>query len=89
MAAEAGRDADALELNVRANVYLSDQPIDGDDRFIFTGTVEQIVEDVVASEKIGAAEVFFDVQFSPGLDSITQYLDAMEQLYSASRAALG
>lgn len=87
MAAEAGRDAAGLEMVVRANVHLSDEPI-GDDRFIFTGTVEQIVEDVVASQGIGATEVLFDVQFSPGGDSIDGYLDAMERLYSASKAAL-
>ena len=48
----------------------------------------QIVEDVVASREIGAAEVLFDVQFSPELESIEDYLTAMEQLYSASKAVL-
>ncbi len=87
MAAEAGRRADALELVVRANVYFTDKPIEAD-RFIFTGTVDQIVEDVVASREIGATEVLFDVQFSPEIDSIEEYLTAMEQLYNASKAAL-
>lgn len=87
MAAEAGRDADTLELQVRANVYLSDEPL-GDDRFIFSGNIEQVIQDTIAAEGIGATELLFDVQFSPGVDSIEDYLSVMKLLHSASTAAL-
>jgi alkanesulfonate monooxygenase SsuD/methylene tetrahydromethanopterin reductase-like flavin-dependent oxidoreductase (luciferase family) len=45
MARQAGRDPDALELVVRANVVFSDRPL-GADRSDYHGTLEQIAEDV-------------------------------------------
>ncbi|HVH91967.1 MAG TPA: hypothetical protein VM783_11320, partial [Candidatus Acidoferrum sp.] len=45
MVKEAGRDPSALELIVRANVEIHNSPIQRD-RADFTGTLEQIAEDV-------------------------------------------
>src|SRR6516225_779185 len=64
MAKDAGRDPSALALVVRANIQIHDTPIQKD-RIDFTGTLEQIAEDVKTTQKLGAAEIAFDVQFSP------------------------
>ena len=84
MAQEAGRDSAALELIVRANVEFSDAPL-GKDRADFTGTLEQIADDVAATRKIGAAELLFDVQWSPGVETADDILARMEQLWQVAK----
>jgi probable F420-dependent oxidoreductase len=79
MARKAGRDPDKLELIVRANVELSPAAIERD-RADFTGTLEQIAGDVAATRKLGAAELLFDVQFSPGVDNVGEIVSKMEEL---------
>ena len=64
MARDAGRDPSTLAMVVRANLEITEQAL-GQDRMIFTGTLDQIKEDVAACEKAGASEVFFDPAFSP------------------------
>ncbi len=80
MAREAGRDPAALELIVRANVEFSDSP-PAKDRADFTGALDQIAGDVMATRKLGAAELLFDVQFSPGVETVDDMLARMEQLW--------
>ena len=77
MAQEAGRDPSAIKMIVRANVHVTDLP-GGKDRAIFSGTLEQIAEDVAACKKIGAHELFFDVTFQAR--SLDHWLELMEQL---------
>jgi probable F420-dependent oxidoreductase len=84
MAKEAGRDPSALELIVRANVEFSQAPINKD-RADFTGTLEQIAGDVAETRKLGAAEIVFDVQFSPGVETVDDICARMEQLCQISR----
>jgi probable F420-dependent oxidoreductase len=55
-AAGYGRDPDALELVVRANIVLTDRPVEGD-RTAYRGTVEQVAADVDATRRAGAHEV--------------------------------
>jgi len=83
IAKEAGRDPATLELIVRANVEFSDAPL-GKDRADFTGSLEQIAGDVVATRKLGAAELLFDVQFSPGVKTAEDMVVRMEQLWKAA-----
>jgi probable F420-dependent oxidoreductase len=83
MAKEAGRDPAALELIVRANVEFSDTPL-GEGRADFTGALEQIVGDVAETRKLGAAEIVFDVQFSPGVETVDTIVARMEQLRQAA-----
>ncbi len=83
MAREAGRDPDDLELIVRANVGFSKSPIN-QDRADFAGTIEQIAGDVAETRKLGAAEIVFDVQFSPGVETVDDIVARMEQLRQAS-----
>ena len=79
MAAAAGRDADALEMVVRANVTPMDGVPDAD-RFIFVGSDEQLAADVAACRDLGASEVFFDLQFAPGVESVADHLAWVERL---------
>lgn len=85
MTKEAGRDPAELELIVRANVEFSDSPI-ATNRADFAGTQGQIASDVSALRKLGAAEIVFDVQFSPDVQTTSAMLARMEQLYTIGRA---
>lgn len=55
-----GRDPDRLQLVVRANVEVSESPL-GPDRAVFTGSVDQLVEDVEATRRAGATELVLDL----------------------------
>jgi hypothetical protein len=85
MAREAGRDPQALELVVRANVAFAATPL-GADRMDFHGTLEQIGEDVAKARQVGAAELFFDLWTAhPQVDSVDDWLARMEQLWQLAR----
>jgi len=84
MVREAGRDPSALELIVRANIEFSDRPLDKA-RSNFTGTLEQIAEDILATRSVGAAELLLDVQFSPDVKTGEDLVARMEQLWQAAR----
>jgi len=77
MAKEAGRDPSSLAMVVRANLEITDKPL-GKERMIFTGTLDQIKEDVAGCVRIGAHELFFDPTFYAR--SLDQWLALMEQL---------
>ena len=79
MAAGAGRDPRALRLVVRANVYLGEAPL-GADRAPFAGDAEQIGADVAAVRALRADELFFDPNFSPGVETPERFLACMERL---------
>jgi probable F420-dependent oxidoreductase len=79
MAKEAGRDPSKLVLLVRANLEITDKPL-GKERAIFAGTLDQIQDDVATCRDIGAHELFFDLTFSPGTDTLEQWLARMERL---------
>jgi probable F420-dependent oxidoreductase len=80
MAAEAGRDPDALEMPVRANVVITDAPL-GDDRMIFTGSSEQIAADIAAVRDVGTTELSFDPVFDPAVQTEADFLERMKQLW--------
>jgi probable F420-dependent oxidoreductase len=79
MAKEAGRDPASLSMLVRANLNIAERPLPKE-RMIFSGTMEQIKEDVIACREIGAHELFFDPTFSPGGQKLDHWLKLMEQL---------
>jgi alkanesulfonate monooxygenase SsuD/methylene tetrahydromethanopterin reductase-like flavin-dependent oxidoreductase (luciferase family) len=85
-AREAGRDPDAIELVVRANVHITDRPIEGD-RFIFTGTLEQIGEDIAASRDAGAAELTIDPTFDPGTRTADDFVSRADDLWRLAQSA--
>jgi len=87
MARDAGRDPDALEMVVRANVKFAERPL-GADRSEYQGTLEQIAEDVARTRKIGATEVFFDLWTAhPDVNSADDWLARMEQLLNVAKAS--
>jgi probable F420-dependent oxidoreductase len=67
LAATHGRAPDALELVVRADITISDQPIDGE-RPSYAGTVEQVAADIADTRRAGAHEVILGVCGDHGLD---------------------
>ena len=79
MAREAGRDPATLEVIVRANLYLTPQPL-GEDRWVFTGTPEQIKADIAAVRAMPVSELFFEPQFSPGMTTLAGFLTCMKQM---------
>ncbi len=79
MAREAGRDPSAMLMVVHAGVEITDKPL-GNERPIFSGSFEQISDDVRACEKIGADEVFFDPTFARRGQSLEHWLSLLEQL---------
>ena len=79
MAKEAGRDPSSIQGVVRANVLVTEQAIEKK-RFIFTGALEQIQQDVEGCRKLGANELFFDPVFSPDGRTLERFLARMEQL---------
>jgi len=79
MARSAGRDPAKLALIVRANVEITEAPRPKDGA-IFTGTMEQIREDVEGCQRIGAQEIHFDPTFTRGAQEISRWLTLMEQL---------
>lgn len=85
MVREAGRDPAVLELIVRANVEIHDRPIQKD-RVDFNGTLEQIAEDVKTTQKLGAAEIVFDAQFSPGVERANDVVSRMEELWQITKS---
>jgi probable F420-dependent oxidoreductase len=66
-AASYGRDPDALSLVVRANITLTDLPVDGA-RESYHGSLAQVGDDLVATAAAGADEVILSLYGDPKLD---------------------
>ncbi len=86
MAEGHGRDPNGIELIVRANLWVTDAPL-GDDRFIFTGSMDQIRADVAASRAAGAAELTFDVTFDPAATTVDDFLAGLDTWWEVGQAA--
>lgn len=78
MARAAGRDPMAIELIVRANLYITGEPL-GADRWIFAGSVDQIKADIDRVRALGANELFFDPTFSPDGETADAFLTCMKR----------
>jgi probable F420-dependent oxidoreductase len=79
MAKEAGRDPSKIVMIVHAGLEITEKPL-GNDRPIFSGSLEQISDDVKGCAKIGANEVFFDPAFGTGGQSLDRWLELLDQL---------
>lgn len=77
MAREAGRDGDALKLVVRGNVHLTDEPLP--ERFPFTGSWDQVLSDIRATDAAGADELIIEPQGAPP----EEYIGFMERVRDA------
>jgi probable F420-dependent oxidoreductase len=86
MAKNAGRDPSALELIVGAGVEIHNTPIKKE-RVDFTGTLEQIAEDVTTARKFGVAEIVISAQFSPGVETAKDLVALMEELWRIAKQA--
>ena len=80
-----GERADEL-MKALKTIWTTDATL-GRDRTDFTGTLEQIADDVVATRNLGATELLFDVQFSPGVEAADDILTRMEQLWELSKVS--
>lgn len=78
MAEDAGRNPDELSMIVRANMYVTDKPVENE-RFVFVGSLDQIRQDIVACEQIGAEEVFLELGFTPGGQNLDNWLRLLEE----------
>lgn len=79
LAQEAGRDPNALEVIVRANISRSERPL-GKERPIFYGSPDEIRADVEAVRALNPAEIAFDVTFSPNVKTADDFLVEVERL---------
>lgn len=86
MAEQHGRDPAAMELIVRANAHLTDSAL-GEDRFPFTGTLDQIRADVIASREAGAAEIAFDPTFDPAVRTPEDFASRLDMFQEVATAA--
>jgi probable F420-dependent oxidoreductase len=75
-ARKVGRDPEALELVVRANVTVTDRPL-AQPRNDFTGTFEQINDDLEAVRTMGASEIIIDATFDPTVGSADDILERL------------
>jgi len=88
MAQEAGRDPSELSMIVRANLVLTSRPVEKD-RFIFVGSLDQIHEDIAACERIGAEETFLELGFTPGGQSLDNWMAMLEDFRPGKTAVAG
>jgi probable F420-dependent oxidoreductase len=72
LAAGHGRDPDALELVVRANMLISPTPL-GPDRPSYHGTIDQVAADVDATRRAGADEIVLGLFGDPCLNEALEH----------------
>ena len=60
MAADHGRDPDALRMVIRVDPQITDRPLD-DERTVFVGSIDQVAGDLQRTAELGAHEVILDL----------------------------
>ena len=84
-AAAAGRAPGRLRLVVRTEVVLTDRPLDGD-RALYSGSADQVADDVEATRLVGADEVVLGFPGDPCLD---EALDGYARIAEAASLRAG
>jgi probable F420-dependent oxidoreductase len=79
MAEEAGRDPSKLQLIVRANFSITSEPAP-EGRFIFTGSEEQIKQDIADVRDMGADELHFDPTTGAQGETAQGWFDSIERI---------
>ena len=79
LAIEAGRDPSRIELIIRAHPEIAEKPL-GKERPLFSGTLDQIKEDIARCRSIGAHEIHFDPTFMEGGQVLDRWFTVMEQM---------
>jgi len=85
-AASHGRDPDALQLVVRADIVLTDRPVEGH-RAPYAGTIEQVVCDIDATRREGAHEVILGLRGDHGLNEALEHYAAVAEALDVTAAA--
>jgi probable F420-dependent oxidoreductase len=85
-AASVGRDPEQLRLVVRANIGLTDRPIDGE-RPAYFGSLEQVAEDLDATSATGAHEVVLGVY--DGAETVEDLLAVYDGIVDAAGLGVG
>jgi hypothetical protein len=78
MAREAGRNPDDLKLVVRANVAVTPEA-QGEGRFIFVGSEDEIKSDIRAVKDLGAHEIEFDPTTGPWGNTVEGFRETAEK----------
>src|SRR5882724_11422316 len=79
LAKQAGRDPSRIELVIRAHPEIKDKPL-GQERSLFSGSLDQIKEDIAGCRNIGAHEIHFDPTFMKGGQALDRWLAVLEQM---------
>ena len=79
MAKEAGRDPSKLQLIVRANFSITAEPAP-EGRFIFTGSEEQVKQDIADVREMGADEVHFDPTTGAQGETAQGWFESIERI---------
>jgi hypothetical protein len=85
-AAAAGRDAGRMELIVVGNVTLAGRPLPAG-RVPFTGTLDQVIEDIFAASAAGADEVIIDLNLQPRFTGAGQVLETAQEIQERVKEA--
>ena len=85
-AASHGRDPDALQLVVRADIVLTDRPVEGH-RAPYEGSIEQVVCDIDATRRAGAHEVILGLSGDHGLNEALEHYAAVAEALDVTAAA--
>jgi probable F420-dependent oxidoreductase len=70
-----GRDPSKLTISYKAPLYDADRPVAGPDRRPFSGSREQVMEDIARYEKLGVSELIFDFRS----ERMSESLERMER----------
>ncbi|RPE45430.1 putative F420-dependent oxidoreductase [Streptomyces sp. Ag109_O5-1] len=84
LAAERGRQ-EPIQTVLRVNLTYTPKAYDGSDRRPFQGSVDQIVEDLVAHAEVGLEEILIDLQSSAR--DARELKDVAAEVYEKARAA--
>ncbi|MER6536283.1 LLM class F420-dependent oxidoreductase [Streptomyces sp. 900105755] len=84
LAAERGR-TEPLQTVLRVNATYTPKAYDGSDRSPFQGSVDQIVEDLVAHAAVGLEEILIDLEATPR--DAQELKDVGAEVYEKARAA--
>ena len=76
---EAGRNPSDLKIITRYNLSITPKPL-GSDRHVFSGSIDQIAEDVKALKGFGPDELILDVTFSADSQSEEGFMTNLERL---------
>ena len=86
LAAARGRDAGKMELIVVGNVTFADRSL-SDDRVPFTGTVDQVIDDIGSAAAAGAGEVIIDRSLQPWFSTTGRMLEVAQEIHERVREA--